>query len=115
MLEMNVNIDLTGIDKKLSEANLDKGQKAMANQMLGDIDNFVPYREGSLSSKATISLDGKELHYNEPYAKRMYYGDLDWNWTVEKHPLAGPGWDKVASEIFMEDWKQAYVDGAELN
>lgn len=115
MLEAKVEIDLSGVEKKLSPANLDMGQKAMANQMLADMDDFVPYREGTLSQTATISTDGKELHWNTPYARRLYYGDPGWNWTRDFHPQAGPEWDKVAAGMFMEDWKKVYVEGAKLN
>ena len=124
MLEAKVEIDLSGVEKKLSPANLDMGQKAMANQMLADMDDFVPYREGTLSQTATISTDGKELHWNTPYAKAQYNGGFTnhkgtvvefKNYTTTFHPQAGPEWDKVAAGMFMEDWKKVYVEGAKLN
>lgn len=115
MIEAKVDIDVSKLVDKLSESNLDMGQKAMANQMLSDMDDFVPYREGSLSNSGTIALDGKELHWNTPYARRMYNGDAGWNWTREFHPLAGPEWDKAAGGLFMEDWKKAFVGGASLD
>lgn len=115
MITPKVNIDIDSLVEKLSDRNLEMGQKAMANQMLSDMDDFVPYREGTLSMTATISLDGKELHWNTPYASKVYNGAPSWNWTRDFHPLAGPEWDKVASGLYLEDWKKAFVGGAQLN
>lgn len=115
MIEVSIQSDLKDVKKKLSKTNLDMGQIAMANQMLADIDDFVPYREGSLSSRVFASMDGTELIYDSDYASRMYHGSEDWNWTKEFHPLAGPKWDEAAKGIYMEDWKKVYVEGAKLN
>lgn len=112
-LKIDVDIDLAV--EKLGQANLDMGQKIMANQMMSDIDDYVPYREGTLSQTVTASLDGKELHWNTPYARKMYYGDPGWNWTRTFHPLAGPAWDEIPKGIYMDDWKRAYVEGAKLH
>ena len=49
MSGVNVKIDLSGIEKKVSPENFAKGKLAIANQMLMDMERFVPKRRGDLT------------------------------------------------------------------
>lgn len=106
----SIKIDLSGVYEKFSDANLSAGQRAMANQMLTDMnENFVPERSGDLRMSATIAMDGKSIIWNSSYARYMYYGSSGWNYTT---PGTGPRWDKKAQGIFMSDWIDAFTKGA---
>jgi hypothetical protein len=69
------------------------------------MNKYVPMQTGMLSQ--TYTVDPYLLTFNQPYAKKMYYGD-DLNFSKEKHPLARSHWDvpvqknnrvKIASEV----------------
>lgn len=115
MMGIKVNVDLSGVNKKLSPANLRAGQYAMANQAMSDMNPFVPYDTKSLRTKVSISMDGTELIWNEKYARAQYYGrSKHATWTKGRMPGTGPYWDKKAAALHMKDWEKAYTKGAGL-
>lgn len=105
---VKVEVDLKVPYAKLSSESVKRGQFSVANQALSDMDPFVPMREGILRITATISIDGSNVIYNTPYAKRMFY-EQHYNYTT---PGTGPRWDLKASGLFMNDWIQVFMMGA---
>ena len=77
MSGVNVKIDLSGIEKKVSPENFAKGKLAIANQMLMDMERFVPKRRGDLRSSGHVRQDS--IVYATPYARLLYYGKKFWN------------------------------------
>ena len=66
------------------------------------IDPWVPYLSGDLSKLIEIHPDC--VRYTQPYARRQYYG-LDFNHTIDTHPLASAMWDKAAMETQLGSFK----------
>lgn len=112
---VSVKVDLGGVTRKLSQANLNRGQYAMANQMLADMNQFVPKKESSLRTTGHVSADGKQVVWDTPYAKAQFYG-TNGRATFRKYstPGTGPRWDLKAKPIFMNDWTKAFKGGAGL-
>ncbi|MCG5104448.1 minor capsid protein [Oceanobacillus alkalisoli] len=106
MVEVNVN--LSGVYKKMENQNVDRGRYAVANQALADMNQFVPMDEGILRQTATIDIDGTGINYNTPYANRMFKYYM-YNYTT---PGTGPRWDNKAKGMFMSDWINAFLKGA---
>lgn len=104
-----VHIDLSGVKKKLSEESQRMGKYALANQMLSDMNQFVPMDEGILRMSATIDIDGSAINYNTPYAANLFYM-YKHNYTT---PGTGPRWDLKAKGAFMSDWIKAFTEGAD--
>ena len=113
---MRVIIDLERAKAKLSQERVNRGRYALANQALADMNQFVPMREGDLRTATSIDADGTAINYNMPYAKAQFYGFVGKgrypirNYTT---PGTGPRWDLKAGSMFMEDWKQAFMKGAD--
>lgn len=105
---VQISINLSGVRKKLSTGNVDKGRYALANQALADMNQFVPADEFILRQTATIDIDGTGINYNQPYAARMFYMMM-YNYTT---PGTGPRWDNKAKGMFMSDWINAFMKGA---
>lgn len=113
-----VKVDLSGVNKKLSAGNMQSAKYAMMNQMLMDMQPFVPNDQGTLQSTGMISADKGSLVWSTPYAKAMYYGVIKnkygsfpvSKWTT---PGTGPYWDQKSKGIFMSDWIRAFVKGAD--
>lgn len=108
---VSVKVDLGGVTRKLSQANLNRGQYAMANQMLSDMNQFVPKKESSLRTTGHVSADGKQVVWNTPYAKRQFYAPGGFKYST---PGTGPRWDLKAKPIFINDWTKAFKGGAGL-
>ncbi|MFX3838762.1 minor capsid protein [Streptococcus suis] len=104
---VSVKIDLKGIEKKVSSSALAKGKLAIANQMMIDMQPFIPRKSGELSGSGQATRDG--VRYPGPYARAQFYGGAynkhrSWSWTKGKHPGTGPRWDLKASALHVKDW-----------
>lgn len=107
---LSVKIDLTGVQKKLSQEAFDRGRFLMANKSLADMnENFVPEKDGDLRQSGQVSADGKQLIWYSPYARRHFYAPGGWNYTT---PGTGPRWDEKAKGIFLSDWVETFKKGA---
>ena len=118
---VNVKIDLSGVEKKVSPENFAKGKLAIANQMLLDMDPYVPKRKGILRASAHVRQDS--VVYVAPYARLLYYGKKRKGFFSEKQrrfffankdkllsqkptPGTGPRWDKKASALYAKNWAE---------
>lgn len=113
---MSVKVQLDGVNRKLSSQNFARGRYAMGNQMLSDMNPFVPRKEGSLRSTGHITSDGKKLAWTTPYARAQFYGS-NGKATFRKYSTTGTGkrWDLKAKSIHLKDWKKAFVKGSGIN
>lgn len=111
MGDIKVKVDLSGVRKKMSAANLKRGQFAMANQAMADMNKFVPRREGDLRNSAHVDSGGKFVVWEMPYAGRQYYGIGIHSYTT---PGTGPRWDLKAKGMYMSKWVDAFKKGAKL-
>ena len=72
---------LEAIDHKIA-ALADQQETWLANEILKDTDEFVPFLTGSQSQRAHV--EGDMVVYPGPYARYLYYG------KVMKGPKYGP-------------------------
>ncbi|WP_193064909.1 minor capsid protein [Oceanobacillus oncorhynchi] len=105
MVQININLD--GAKRKLSQQSVQRGQYALGNQAMADMNRFVPKKDNIL--RETAHFDGDNIIYNQPYAGRMFYMYM-YNYTT---PGTGPRWDNKASAIHMKDWMNAFIKGAQ--
>lgn len=99
MLSVNVQIDTKGIPKRVDRmTNL--GQYALVNQAHADMNRYVPMLTGDLRNQSSIGIDGKSVHYNEPYARVQYHTQFS-KYTT---PGTGPYWDEKAKAIHGGSW-----------
>lgn len=106
---VRIEVELSGAKGKMSQDRVRRGRYALANQMLSDMNQYVPMDEGILRQSATIDIDGTAVNYNVPYANRLFKYYL-YNYTT---PGTGPRWDNKAKGIHMKDWENAFMKGAD--
>lgn len=115
---VNTNINISNIKEKLSEHNIKTARFALANQMLADMDNYVPFEEGSLSTSGHVRNDGTQLEWDTPYAKAQFYGFIDGspvvNYTRSSHPYASKRWDEKAEGIHGKSWENVLLKGLKI-
>lgn len=114
MSDVKVTIDLSGVKQKLSETNFKRGQYALANQAMADMNQFVPKKDNTLRESAHLSADNSII-YQTPYARAQFYGS-NGKATFSKYSTPGTGkrWDLKAKSMFMPAWRQAFIKGAGL-
>jgi len=110
MGSIKVNVALGPLEQKFSEKNFSRGRYALANQMLSDMNQFVPRKEGDLRSAVSISLSGTQIFYHMPYAQKMYSQRFK-NYTT---PGTGPKWDKRAAAKYGFNWTEVFARGADF-
>lgn len=118
---VSVKIDLNGVKKKVSPENFAKGKLAIANQMLLDMNPYVPKRKGELRSSGHVRQDS--IIYETPYARLRYYGKKRKGFFSKKQrkfffankekllsqkptPGTGPRWDKKAAALHSKEWAE---------
>lgn len=107
---MGIKVEISGVRAKVSEQALDRGRYALGNQMMADMDPFVPRKDGTLRQSAHLSSDAKEIIYQTPYAARQFYVQA-YNYST---PGTGSRWDLKASSMFMSEWIKAFEKGMGL-
>ena len=121
---VEVHVDLSGLNRKLSAESLKKARKLMANDALQAMDKWVPYLEGNLSKSTAVATDGSAIWYYMPYAKAQFYGLVGpepgypvHHYTTATHKLASKRWDLKlkGSKEDMEKVKSAFIKGIEWN
>lgn len=106
---VKVTTDLSGVKKKLSKQNFDRGAYAVANQAMADMNPFVPKQEGNLRLSAHI-VKNTQIAYEMPYARAKFYNPS----YRPSTPGTGPRWDLKAKGLYIKDWQRAFVKGSDL-
>ncbi|MDT2781389.1 minor capsid protein [Vagococcus fluvialis] len=110
---VKVSIDLASVYKNTNKHNIERAKLSMINQMLSDMQPFIPNDQGILQQTGTIGVDKSSLHWVTPYARAQYYGTngkaVFSNYTT---PGTGPYWDLKAKGLFMSDWMDVFTKGA---
>lgn len=112
---VSININLTGALKKLSDSNIKRGRYAMANQMLPDMNRFVPADSYDLRGTGHVESDGSQITWTSVYALAQFHG-TNGKAIFRNYTIAGTGkrWDLVATPIYINDWVHAFTKGAGL-
>lgn len=107
MAKVDINLNL---GRLFSAANVNKARYVMANQAMADMDQFVPYKAGTLSQSAHINANGSQITYTTPYAKAQFYGVVNGfpvrNYTRSEHPMASKRWDLRAKSLYGPQWAE---------
>ena len=85
--KINVNLKRAG-ESKLT----DRVRLFAANDAFRLMSPYVPMQTGTLFQ--TVDISPGKVHYNMPYANRMYNGD-GFNFCTEHHTLATAHWDRA--------------------
>ncbi|CAJ1225761.1 minor capsid protein [Lactiplantibacillus xiangfangensis] len=109
---VKVSVDLDGFMDQTSLDNVKRGQYALVNQAMSDMEQFVPKDQGHLRDSVHATADGNQITYAMPYAKAQFYG------IINGHPVHNyttPGttkrWDLKAKSMFMDSWVKAFTEG----
>lgn len=106
-MRLDVTVNTSTLDKKLSTANMNKANRALAGQMLMDMTPNVPFRKGTLRGTGLVSNDGKSLSWNTPYARRRFYEEG----VQFSTPGTGARWDNRAKAVNMDSWLRVLKKG----
>ncbi|WP_265489735.1 minor capsid protein [Lactiplantibacillus plantarum] len=113
-MAFKINVDLDGFMDQTSLTNVKRGQYALVNQAMSDMEQFVPKDQGHLRDSVHATSDGGQITYAMPYAKAQFYGIINGH-PVNPNNYTTPGttkrWDLKAKSMFMSSWIDSFTKG----
>ena len=107
-IETEVSVDEIGIENKISALFADPVVMLQIHNEFARLCNpYVPFLEGPLSQTVEIMPD--YVRYIQPYARYQYYG-VNFNHTLDYHPLASAMWDKA----MLRDHRDEFLEAVRL-
>jgi len=101
-MTITVDINESEIISKIDD-RIGRAQLVLDNRIAADSNYFCPIDTGALQGSVfPIQGDGT-LEWNEPYAKRQYYGLP--NKSKDSNPNASPQWFEHAKARDLKDWE----------
>lgn len=119
MANVTVKVDLSGVKKKLSAQNFKKAEFIMANQMISDMDKFVPSSGSTgenLRGNVSVNSHGN-IEYRQVYARAQFYGFVtarDGSQIPVRHytdPVSSKRWDLRAKAQYGQKWANDFLKG----
>lgn len=111
-MAFRINIDLDGFMEQTNLTNVKRGQYALVNQAMSDMEQFVPKDQGHLRDSVHATSNGSQITYAMPYAKAQFYGMINGS---RIHNYMTPGtsrrWDLKGKSVFMDSWVKAFTRG----
>lgn len=104
---VNVKVDLSRIEKRISPSKFKSVQYSLANKVVKDTERFVPMREGHLRSNVALLSSGQTIRYGIAYATYQYHKKYR-NYTTAG---TGPRWDMVAKGKYLSSWRNLVQKG----
>lgn len=112
-MAFRINVDLDGFMDQTSLTNVKRGQYALVNQAMSDMEQFVPKDQGHLRDSVHATSNGSQITYSTPYAKAQFYGIINDKYPVHNYTTPGTTkrWDLKAKSMFMDSWVKAFTEG----
>ena len=119
--DVTIKVDLQGLEKKCSLEAVRRGQIAMSNQMLMDMNKYTPVQSGHLRGSRHSNVD--TLVWSTPYARirfynrrlklffsekqrKFFFANKDRLLAHKPKPGTGGRWDKKAAAKHSKQWGQ---------
>lgn len=94
-IDYQCHFDLDKITRNLGLEEHGRVQRAVDSAFLDGVEPFIPHFEGFLIGSSSGVGSGIIKWDCENKARRLYYGEMDWNWSdggVQGGGLRGPYW-----------------------
>ena len=111
-MAFKINVDLDNFMEQTSLTNVKRGQYALVNQAMSDMEQFVPKDQGHLRDSVHATSDGGQITYAMPYAKVQFYGMINGS-RIRNYTTPGTSrrWDLKGKSVFMDSWVKAFTEG----
>lgn len=128
--DVTIKVDLKGLEKKCSPEAVRRGQIAMSNQMLLDMNKYTPVQSGHLRGSGHSNVD--TLVWSTPYARirfynrrlklffsekqrKFFFANKDRLLAQKPKPGTGKRWDKKASAKYSKEWGKVALRAMGVN
>lgn len=119
--DVTIKVDLQGLEKKCSPEAVRRGQIAMSDQMLLDMNKYTPVQSGHLRDSGHSNVDtlvwstlyARIRFYNrrlKPFfsekQRKFFFANKDRLLAKKPKPGTGGRWDKKAAAKHSKQWGQ---------
>lgn len=107
MAGCEIKVDLSGIERRFSAAQLEAKQAAFAKRIAFEMRDYVPVDEGTLRDSEPLASDYENgrIEWQAPYAQRVH--DLPQSSIRKaKNPNARSHWPEEAKKERLGAWQQ---------
>lgn len=128
--DVTIKVDLQGLEKKCSPEAVRRGQIAMSNQMLLDMNKYTPVQFGHLRGSGHSNVD--TLVWSTPYARirfynrrlklffsekqrKFFFANKDRLLAQKPKPGTGGRWDKKAAAKHKKQWGKVALRAMGVN
>lgn len=98
---IQIDLDLAGLDAVLGKANCDRAQEAMTKAFKDYCDDFVPVRTGHLKDSGHVTAKD-EITWTEEYANIVY--------NMDETRSGKPQWCEEAARAHADDLKNVVAE-----
>lgn len=95
---------LSVIISKSTDKRVISARRALANEIIKDTEDFVPYDTGALSSSAKVLNDGKTIAYTADYAEYVNNMPESYNFDRSTHTQATSNWFDACVTLNRDKW-----------
>lgn len=95
---------LSVVINKSTDNRIISARRALANEIIKDTENFVPYDTGALSSSATVLNDGETIAYTADYAEYVNNMPESYNFDRSTHSQATSHWVDASVTLNRDKW-----------
>lgn len=95
---------LSVVINKSTDKRVTSARRALANEIIKDTEDFVPYDTGALSSSATVLDDGKTIAYTADYAEYVNNMPESYNFDRSTHSRATLHWVDASVTLNRDKW-----------
>ncbi|ATE84839.1 minor capsid protein [Oenococcus phage vB_OeS_unk162] len=131
-MTVSIHVNINDLKDIISDSRIKFARVATANQMLHDMDQFIPYKTGELRASGHVNEDGSQIIWDKPYAMVQYTGQFNHKKVKDMTDKArryffaaklydrkkgyttkgtGPHWDEVAEKKDMSTWLEVFGRG----
>lgn len=95
---------LSVVINKSTDKRVISARRALANEIIKDTEDFVPYDTGALSSSATVLNDGKTIAYTADHAEYVNNMPESYNFNRSTHTQATSNWVDASMTLNRDKW-----------
>lgn len=101
-------VNIVGLEALIKKVNplIDNASVVLANEYAKIAKQYTPYRSGDLERSLRYFYEGRRvvaLVYNISYAKKIWYGDPNWNYNTSVNRFACPRWTERSWLVHGKD------------
>lgn len=105
---INIKTEFEGIRIGMPQKTK-QAQSVLVKEVLKDSNFYIPRDTGALETSSQIASNEKQLSWNTPYARRLYWNP-QYNFSKDSNPNARGLWFEAAKAQKAQEWARKVAE-----